>query len=204
MGVIDSLRRGIIAPPGKRKRTKKEAKERIRSVPTPPPFLVPPIARPVVRAVPLLAEALVDIDPLGLTAPGETPIPPTPTVRGGDSPGNIARAFKEAANIRKERQTMNTDDTIRAMVNDPMISLTPDMLPIINDPSVLMDISGNLVTNPFAQLASVLPEKKKKRKVSKYQKELGRQLKMLKKKHPRKKVTALMKQAHKLTRKALK
>ena len=46
--------------------------------------------------------------------------------------------------------------------------------------------------------------KPKRRRRSKYQKELGRQLKMLKKKHPRTKITALMKRAHRATRKALK
>jgi len=46
--------------------------------------------------------------------------------------------------------------------------------------------------------------KPKKRRKSKYQAELGRQLKMLKKKHPRTKITALMKRAHRATRKALK
>lgn len=45
---------------------------------------------------------------------------------------------------------------------------------------------------------------KKKRKVSKYQKEFGRQLKRLKKKHPRTPVTRLMKRAHAATRKAMK
>ena len=49
-----------------------------------------------------------------------------------------------------------------------------------------------------------MDQKPKKRKKSKYQKELGRQLKMLKVKHPRTKITALMKRAHKATRKALK
>lgn len=43
-----------------------------------------------------------------------------------------------------------------------------------------------------------------KRKRSKYNRELSRQLKALKKKHPRTKVTALMKRAHRATRKALK
>ena len=46
--------------------------------------------------------------------------------------------------------------------------------------------------------------KPKKRKRSKYQRELGRQLKMLKKKHPRTAVTRLMKRAHRATKKALK
>ena len=48
------------------------------------------------------------------------------------------------------------------------------------------------------------PAAPKKKKRSKYNKELSKQLKMLKAKHPRTKVTALMKKAHRATRKALK
>jgi len=55
-----------------------------------------------------------------------------------------------------------------------------------------------------ATLAEVLPEKKKPRKVSKYGREFGKQLKALIKKHPRSKVTALMSKAHRATRKAMK
>jgi len=47
-------------------------------------------------------------------------------------------------------------------------------------------------------------QKPKPRKRSKYNRELSRQLKMLKAKHPRTKITALMKRAHRATRKALK
>jgi len=46
--------------------------------------------------------------------------------------------------------------------------------------------------------------KKKKRKVSRYSKEFGIQLKKLIKKHPRSKVTQLMAKAHRATRKSLK
>jgi len=46
--------------------------------------------------------------------------------------------------------------------------------------------------------------KKVKRKVSKYQKEFGKQLKKLKKAHPRTKAQNLMKRAHRATKKALK
>lgn len=46
--------------------------------------------------------------------------------------------------------------------------------------------------------------KPKKRKRSKYNRELSKQLKMLKKKHPRTAVTKLMKRAHRATKKALK
>ena len=95
-------------------------------------------------------------------------------------------------------------DVIQMLVNDPLLEITEDMLPIINDPSILMNGNGELVQNQFAQKFREATATKQKRKVSKYQKELGRQLKMLKKKHPRTKVTALMKRAHRLTRKALK
>lgn len=143
-----------------------------------------------------------------------TPLPKTdlPTLTG-DSPGNIARAFQESAAFRPQRvqpmqiieevSNMNTQDIVREMVNDPMITLTEDMLPIINDPGILMDMTGNLIQNQFAR-SELLREKPKKRKVSKYQKELGRQLKMLKKKHPRTPINKLMRKAHAATRKALK
>ena len=209
MSSLDVLRQGIIAPPGKRKRTKKEAKKRIRSIPTPPPRLVPPILRPAVVAGPRLAEVLVDIDPFGLTAPepAQTPtIPTPPTVRGGISAGQIGERIAQGAQLRQERMQMTTEDTIRDMVNDPMITITEEMLPIINDPGILMDMNGVLVENRFAQQfrRDELLQPKKKRKVSKYQKELGRQLKMLKKKHPRTPITKLMRKAHAATRRALK
>ena len=72
----------------------------------------------------------------------------------------------------------------------------------------LMDLvrsanGGNsLMTSPA--MAETPEPKPKKRKRSKYSKELGKQLKMLKRKHPRTAVTKLMKRAHSLTRKALK
>ena len=60
-------------------------------------------------------------------------------------------------------------------------------------------------TSPAAaEMPAPAPAPAKKRKRSKYSKELGKQLKMLKKKHPRTAVTKLMKRAHSLTRKALK
>jgi len=54
-----------------------------------------------------------------------------------------------------------------------------------------------------ATLAEALPEKKP-RKVSKYSREFGRQLKKLIARHPRSKVTALMSKAHRATRKSMK
>ena len=53
-----------------------------------------------------------------------------------------------------------------------------------------------------AQLAAADPPKKK-RKVSRYQKEFGKQMKKLKAAHPRTAVTSLMNKGHAATRKAL-
>ena len=60
--------------------------------------------------------------------------------------------------------------------------------------------NNSLMTSP----AEPAPSGKKKRKRSKYQRELGKQLKLLKKKHPRTAITKLMKRAHRATKKALK
>lgn len=49
-----------------------------------------------------------------------------------------------------------------------------------------------------------LTKRKVKRKVSKYQKRFGRELKLLKKKHPRTNPRTLMKRAHAATKRALK
>ena len=60
----------------------------------------------------------------------------------------------------------------------------------------------SLITSPSS---AEMPEPKlKRRKRSKYQRELSRQLKMLKQKHPRIPITRLMKKAHRETKKALK
>jgi hypothetical protein len=53
-------------------------------------------------------------------------------------------------------------------------------------------------------MAETPEPKPKPRKRSKYNRELSKQLKMLKKKHPRTAITSLMKRAHRATRKALK
>lgn len=106
------------------------------------------------------------------------------------------------------------------IVNDDSVVLTPEMVEIINDPELRMTRNGEITrrtgrdvirrSGQFARSA-ILPDlpnsqtrkRKKTRKRSKYQQELGRQLKMLKKKHPRTKVTALMKRAHRATKKIM-
>ena len=194
----------------KRKRTKAEAKERIESlpdipavpkvVPIPPQFRFGP--KIVSRGAKELAKIAVDIDPLDRLANDPSPQPLPITRVSPESFIPNARIIP----VKQEEPTMITrEEVIQMLVNDPLLEITEDMLPIINDPSILMNGNGELVRNQFAeQFRRDKLIAKPKRKVSKYQKELGRQLKMLKKKHPRTKVTALMKRAHRLTRKALK
>lgn len=57
---------------------------------------------------------------------------------------------------------------------------------------------------PVVAAAEDIVVKKVKKKVSKYQREFGRQLKKLKAKHPRTKIATLMKRAHRNTKKAMK
>ena len=79
----------------------------------------------------------------------------------------------------------------------------------IEEYEALMDLvrsanGGNmsLITSPSD--SEVPDPKPKRRKRSRYNRELSKQLKMLKKKHPRTAITSLMKRAHRATRKALK
>ena len=105
------------------------------------------------------------------------------------------------------------------VINDPSIIVTKEMLPIINDDQIVVTregqpakkLSGRDVIRSSGQFSQAnlvgrtpIRRTKKKRKVSKYQKEFGQQLKKLKAKHPRSKIQSLMKRAHAATRKALK
>ena len=78
----------------------------------------------------------------------------------------------------------------------------------IEEYEALMDLvrsANGGSTSLMTSAAAEMPEPKpKRRKRSKYNRELSRQLKMLKQKHPRTAITRLMKRAHSLTRKALK
>ena len=100
-------------------------------------------------------------------------------------------------------------EALEIVVNEPAIRITPELMEVINDPAMMMTRGGELtrrMSNDLSrqfEIQNVLPSKKK-RKVSKYQREFGRQLKMLKKKFPRTKIQNLMKRAHTATRKALK
>lgn len=122
----------------------------------------------------------------------------------------------------RDRDLPRMSPALVEVINDEMITITPEMLPIINDPEIVVTARGqparkltrrtgrNVIrsSGQFSR-AAILPNlpgsrTKKKRKVSKYQKEFGRQLKKLKAKHPRTQIKNLMKRAHSATRKALK
>ena len=196
----------------KRKPTKREARRRLRSIPDIPlPFRrLGPIGRSagiVTSGAKALGELLITVDPLNRTAPrSAAPLQTTtiPASAWGPSPIRWTPTAPWRQETIQEVPTVTPAEVIREVVNNPLIQITPEMLPIINDIAILLDSNGDLVENQFAEQFrrdNVVP--RTKRKVSKYQKELGRQLKMLKKKHPRTSVTALMKKAHASTRKAL-
>ncbi len=63
------------------------------------------------------------------------------------------------------------------------------------------DRRGGFTTGPLATADRVI--KQKKRKVSKYQKTFGKNLKALKRKHPRTQAKTLMKRAHSMTKRQL-
>lgn len=126
---------------------------------------------------------------LGVSA-GPGPATYSDGLRMADSPlakSAIALAANEAAD-------RNLEDTPKlamgGIVTEPTYALIGEAGPEAVIP----------LTSPFLAPSVV----RKKRKRSKYSKELGKQLKMLKKKHPRTMVTKLMKRAHRATRKALK
>ena len=121
--------------------------------------------------------------------------------------------------IREDDRDRDLPRALMEVINNDMITVTEEMLPIINDPDIIVDsrgrparrVSGRDVIRSSGQFsrANIMPNlpgkrTKKKRKVSTYQKEFGRQLKKLKATHPRTKITRLMKRAHSATRKALK
>ena len=77
----------------------------------------------------------------------------------------------------------------------------------IEEYEALMDLvrSAGGSTSLMTSAPGEMPDPKpKRRKRSKYNRELSRQIKLLKKKHPRTAVTRLMKRAHRATKKALK
>ena len=139
---------------------------------------------------------------------GQEPIP-TSTITRRKEGASSSRSRTGSGGSRGARGIeVDLREAIETVVNAPEITITSELMDVINDPTMLMTRSGELTRRIGNDLSrqferqNLLPGKKK-RKVSDYQKEFGRQLKSLKKKFPRTPVTKLMKRAHTATRKKM-
>lgn len=139
---------------------------------------------------------------------GQEPIP-TSTITKRKEGASSSRSRPGSGGSRGARGIeVDLREAIETVVNAPEITITSELMDVINDPTMLMTRSGELTRRIGNDLSrqferqNLLPGKKK-RKVSDYQKEFGRQLKSLKKKFPRTPVTKLMKRAHTATRKKM-
>lgn len=108
-----------------RKPTKKEAKKKLDKIPDLPGFLTrlpgaPGLAARIAGAAKPLAELLIDVDPLGRTAEAPTP-------------------------IQKEVKTVERNEVVRRMVNDPEIKIDEPMRAAINDDNIMMADTGELM-----------------------------------------------------------
>ena len=125
----------------------------------------------------------------------------------------------EGQGYESPRALVDARNAMITMMNDDSIVLDKEVVKAINDPELRMMPNGEVVKRNGRQVIrssgqfsrqnflpsfSTAAPAKKKRKTSKYGKELGRQLKKLKQKHPRTPVIRLMKRAHRATKKALK
>lgn len=87
---------------------------------------------------------------------------------------------------------------------DFIMSLNDEQAESIMSTRRMMNGGSATTTGRSRKLRRQIKAIKPKRKVSAYQKEFGRQLKRLKKAHPKTPVTRLMKRAHRATKKAMK
>jgi len=156
------------------KASKKRRKKKIDDLPD-LPFFPKFKARPITKAAKELAKIFVEVGPEG----GKTRLfdEPTPIITR-----HTQEQLDYEANLGREPMTMKDD-----------------IIAIIDNAS--SDIEAE--HRQFSRL-NLMPAPKKKRKVSAYSKEFGKQLKRLKKLHPRTRVQNLMKKAHRRTRAAMK
>ena len=232
-----------------RKRTKKEARKRIRDLPD-VPFLPVLGKTPVGRAAKsssktarFLAERLVAKDPLDRLegdgydifgtrylrelnrrmATKNTPLPPTPgpgmKMRSDSIPGPTKIRKNQKQKKTGEKKMADADEIIDAFLEGLQEGMTRRFGSVAEPDNLVRGLTRRAVggrarsADPFGllELQALLAEleeeqkiePKKKRKRSKYNKELSRQLAKLRKEKPRTKQTALMKEAHKRTRKKL-
>jgi len=176
---------------------------------------------PSVRAAGIIAKLMIDTEHMvGLAdKPGHDLTSPSLDTIVYTRREDIDPRTGQVSNIKTGAVIQSLIDKLVAIINDNMITLSPEDVAIINDPELVMTGDGEIAkrlapsgrdvirrSGQFARhmIMPDLPSRKKKRKVSSYSKEFGIQLKKLKKKHPRTPVTKLMKRAHAATRKARK
>lgn len=154
---------------------------------------------------------------------GTRPFEPIPLESRATDPRGMARAFAEVDRSNLQRDLQRELDKLDEVSAEEAYLDLSDMAEEMQDQrleNALAKIGGRRPTQFSSQglrtirrsgqfrrdmiLPPLQTPKKKKRKVSKYQREFGRQLKLLKVKHPRTPVTRLMKRAHSATRKAMK
>lgn len=227
-----------------RKRTKEEARKRIRDlpdIPIPPVVSKTPVGRAgkaSTKAARLLAERLVAKDPLDRlegegydvfgtrflkeairrgnlsTTPG-----PGKLERSSKVPGPTKTQPKTKSRIKEKKNMADENEIMDAFLSGVQEGLERRFGSVAKPENFVSGITrravgGRARSNDLfglLELQALLSEledeeviqPKKKRKQSKYNKELSRQLKKLKKERPRTAQTKLMKEAHKRTRKVL-
>lgn len=116
---------------------------------------------------------------------------------------------------------MVSNDRVEKAARAYLEALISNSLPSAVVKAILLGDSGGFTRDELREIATgsnnssslsrtpsrrtdKIPVPKRKRKVSRYQRVFGKHLKALKRKHPRSKISVLMKKAHRLTRKELK
>lgn len=110
------------------------------------------------------------------------------------------REFIEALSRRQDQLERIIGSTLGGGLGRGLVMLDQEA----GDREFLLNRSNterNLQAGRIGKKVGVAARKKIKRKVSPYQREFGKQLKILKKKHPRTKISKLMRRAHTATKK---
>ena len=128
----------------KRKRTKKEAKERIPRLPTIPPTVVPllgPLAGPYAlgKSVEIIADELIERDPLNRLAP-ETPVQ------------RLAKVVNDPA--------ITVDEPLMQVINDPALMMASNGEVLVRAPGQTAD---NTFALQFARRATDKPKRKSRK-----------------------------------------
>ena len=113
------------------------------------------------------------------------------------------REFIEAVSRRQDQLELIIGSVFGGPLGRGLVMVDQEL----GDRNFLLNRSNterNLKVGRLAKKAGKAKRKKIKRQVSPYQKEFGRQIKKLKKAHPRTPISKLMKRAHRATKKARK